>query len=82
MDGIAVHSDAKRKSVGSHLLKEVAKYAKDHNFSCVRLDIIDINPKAKILYERMGSKSVKVESYPFLKWLLGSSGSTTMKLIV
>ncbi|PFG10768.1 MULTISPECIES: GNAT family N-acetyltransferase [unclassified Marinobacter] len=82
MDGIAVHSDARGKGVGSHLLKEVAKYAKDHKFNSVRLDVIDINPKAKILYERMGFKSVKIESYPYLKWLLGFSGSTTMELTV
>jgi ribosomal protein S18 acetylase RimI-like enzyme len=82
MDGIAVHSDARGKGVGSYLLKEVAKYAKDHQFNTVRLDVIDINTKAKILYERMGFKSVKTESYPYLKWLLGFSSSTTMELSV
>lgn len=82
MDGIAVHSDARGKGVGSHLLTEVAKYAKVHKFNSVRLDVIDINTKAKILYERMGFKSVKTESYPYLKWLLGFSGSTTMELSV
>ena len=82
MDGIAVHSDARGKGVGSHLLTEIAKYAKEHEFNKVRLDVIDINSKAKILYERMGFKSVKTESYPYLKWLLGFSGSTTMELSV
>ncbi|MFQ3171553.1 MAG: ribosomal protein S18 acetylase RimI-like enzyme [Oleispira sp.] len=82
MDGIAVHSDARGEGVGSHLLKEVAKYAKEHKFDRVRLDVIDINTKAKILYERMGFKSVKTESFPYLKWLLGFSGSTTMELSV
>ncbi|GAC28973.1 GNAT family N-acetyltransferase [Brumicola pallidula] len=82
MDGIAVHSDARGKGVGSYPLKEVAKYAKDHQFNTVRLDVIDINTKAKILYERMGFKSVKTESYPYLKWLLGFSSSTTMELTV
>jgi ribosomal protein S18 acetylase RimI-like enzyme len=82
MDGIAVHSDARGKGVGSYLLKEAAKYAKDHQFNTVRLDVIDINTKAKILYERMGFKSVKTESYPYLKWLLGFSSSTTMELSV
>ncbi|MFT6976182.1 MAG: ribosomal protein S18 acetylase RimI-like enzyme [Bermanella sp.] len=82
MDGIAVHSDARGKGVGSHLLNEVAKYAKGHEFNIVRLDVIDTNTKAKILYERMGFKSVKIESYPYLKWLLGFSSSTTMELSV
>jgi GNAT superfamily N-acetyltransferase len=82
MDGIAVHSNARGKGVGSYLLTEIAKYAKEHEFNKVRLDVIDINSKAKILYERMGFKSVKTESYPYLKWLLGFSGSTTMELNV
>ena len=82
MDGIAVHSDVRGKGIGSRLLTEVAKYAKEHKFDNVRLDVIDINAKAKILYERMGFKPVKTESYPYLKWLLGFSGSTTMELSV
>ncbi|NRA22491.1 MAG: GNAT family N-acetyltransferase [Oceanospirillaceae bacterium] len=82
MDGIAVHFEARGKGVGGHLLTEIAKYAKEHKFNSVRLDVIDINSKAKALYERMGFKSVKTESYPYLKWLLGFSGSTTMELSV
>ena len=79
MGGIAVHFNARGEGVGSHLFKEVAAYAKEHNFDRVRLDVIDINTKAKILYERMGFKSVKTESFPYLKWLLGFSDSTTME---
>ena len=82
MDGIAVHFEARGKGVGRHLLTEITKYAKEHKFNSVRLDVIDINSKAKALYERMGFKSVKTESYPYLKWLLGFSGSTTMELSV
>jgi len=80
MDGISVHSDARGKGVGSRLLSEVARYAKEHQFNRVRLDVIDINAKAKKLYERMGFTAVKVDSYPYLKWLLGFGGSTTMVL--
>lgn len=82
MDGIAVDSDARGEGIGSHLLKEVVKYAKDHEFESVRLDVININTKAKIFYQRMGFKAVKTIRYPYLKWLLGFSGSTTMSLSV
>ena len=74
MDGIAVHFEARGKGVGGLFLTEITKYAKEHKFNSVRLDVIDINSKAKALYERMGFKSVKTESYPYLKWLLGFSG--------
>jgi len=80
MDGIVVHSDARGKGVGSRLLEEVASYAKEHEFGRVRLDVIDINSKAKKLYERKGFKAVKTECFPYLRWLLGFGGSTTMEL--
>lgn len=82
MDGIAVHSEARGKGIGSQLLTKVAQHAKEHDFNTVRLDVIDTNPRAKALYERMGFKSTNTEYYPYLKWLLGFSGSTTMELTV
>jgi len=80
MDGIAVHSEARGKGIGSRLLEEIENYAKEHGFDRVRLDVIDINPKAKKLYERKGFKAVKTEHFPYLRWLLGFAGSTTMEL--
>lgn len=80
MDGIAVQADDRGKGVGSRLLEEIAKYAKKHKFNRVRLDVIDINEKAKKLYERKGFEVVKTEYFPYLRWLLGFSGSTTMEL--
>lgn len=80
MDGIAVRSDARGRGIGTRLLKEIRKLAEQQGFNHVRLDVIDINPKAKKLYERMGFKAVKTESFPYLKGLLGFGGVTTMVL--
>ena len=82
MDGIAVHADSRGKGVGSKLLGKIAMYAQQNKFKNVRLDVIDINPEAKKLYKRMGFKAVKTERFPYLRWLLGFSGSTTMLLSV
>jgi ribosomal protein S18 acetylase RimI-like enzyme len=82
MDGIAVHADSRGKGVGSQLLEKIAIYAQQNKFNSVRLDVIDINPKAKKLYERKGFKAVKTDWFPYLRWLLGFSGSTTMQLSV
>lgn len=79
MDGIAVQADARGKGVGSRLLEEIARYANEHKFDRIRLDVIDINPKARKLYERKGFEAVKTEYFPYLRWLLGFSGSTTME---
>ncbi len=80
MDGIVVLSDARGKGVGSRLLEEVADYGRAHGFDRIRLDVIDTNPKAKQLYERKGFGAVKTEYFPYLRWLLGFGGSTTMEL--
>lgn len=82
MDGIAVRSDARGMGVGSRLLNEIRKYAKQHEYNRVRLDVIDTNHKAKKLYERMGFEAVKTENFPYLKSFLGFGGVTTMELIV
>lgn len=82
MDGIAVRSDARGMGVGSTLLEEIKKYAKQHGYDRVRLDVIDTNPKAKKLYERVGFKAVKTESFPYLKGFLGFGGITTMELSI
>jgi ribosomal protein S18 acetylase RimI-like enzyme len=82
MDGIAVRSDARGMGVGSTLLDEIRKYAMQHGFNRVRLDVIDTNPKAKKLYERRGFEAVKAESFPYLKSFLGFGGVTTMELSV
>jgi ribosomal protein S18 acetylase RimI-like enzyme len=78
MDGISVHSLARGKGIGTKLLAEIKELGKNEGYKQIRLDVIDINPKAKELYERVGFETVKTESYPFLKGILGFSGSSTM----
>ena len=80
MDGIVVHADSRRKGIGSKLLEEITRFAQDNDFNSVRLDVIDTNLQAKKLYERKGFKAEKTDNFPYLRWLLGFSSSTTMKL--
>lgn len=80
MDGIAVVSECRRQGIGSLLLDHVIGYAKTNGFDSVRLDVIDSNPRARKLYESKGFVAVKTEYFPYLKWLIGFSGATTMKL--
>lgn len=82
MDGIVVHRGFREKGIGSKLLDEVARYASEHRYDRVRLDVIDTNPRAKTLYEQKGFQAVKTEEYPYLRWLLGFGSSTTMELVV
>ena len=80
MDGIAVHRDYRGKGIGGKLLKELAEYARENRYEKIRLDVIDTNPGAKKLYERVGFKAIRTEKFPYLRWLLGFSSSTTMVL--
>jgi len=82
MDGIAVRGDFRGKGVGSKLLDEIARYASENNYNRIRLDVIDTNPRARKLYERRGFKVVKTEKFPYLRWLLGFSSSTTLVLSI
>ena len=80
MDGIAVHQDYRGKGIGRRLLEELAVYAKEKGYNKLRLDVINTNPGARKLYERVGFEPVKTEWFPYLRWLLGFSGSTAMVL--
>lgn len=80
MDGIAVDCQFRGQGIGSMLLDHIISYAGENGFTSVRLDVIDSNDRARRLYESKGFVAVKTESYPYLKWLLGFSGATTMKL--
>ncbi|MGR3913116.1 MAG: GNAT family N-acetyltransferase [Gammaproteobacteria bacterium] len=80
MDGIAVRADARGRGIGGRLLDEIAAYARAHGYERVRLDVIDINPRAKKLYERKGFSAVSVERFEWLRWLLKFGGATRMEL--
>ncbi|MGQ7288268.1 GNAT family N-acetyltransferase [Vreelandella venusta] len=80
MDGIAVDSRFRGQGIGSILLDSIIAHAVDNGFKTVRLDVIDSNPRAKKLYESKGFVATKHDDFPYLKWLIGFSGSTTMVL--
>lgn len=79
MDGIAVHTDYRGHGIGSQLLNGIVSHARENGFDTVRLDVIDTNPGAKRLYERSGFVPIRIERFPYLRWLLGFGASTTME---
>ena len=82
MDGIVVDGSYRGSGIGSDLLNSIIIHAQENDFKTVRLDVIDSNPRARKLYESKGFVAVKTEYFPYLKWLIGFSGSTTMVLDV
>lgn len=82
LDNIAVNCQFRSQGIGSLLLDNVFAYAKEHHYKRILLDVVDTNPRAKKLYEQKGFKTIKQETFPYLRWLLTFGGTTTMAQIV
>jgi ribosomal protein S18 acetylase RimI-like enzyme len=78
MDGICVTADARGLGVGSALLDAILATAQERGVSAVRLDVINTNPRAKALYERLGFKAIGQEHLGPLSWVFGFKSATKM----
>lgn len=78
MDGIAVAPEARGTGIGTLLLDEIAAIAAESGHDRVRLDVIDVNPRARALYERRGFAATATTRTPYLRRLMGFAAVTTM----
>ncbi|MEL7213928.1 MAG: GNAT family N-acetyltransferase [Pseudomonadota bacterium] len=78
MDGICVDAAARGHGVGTLLMGTILEEARRRGLSQVRLDVIDSNPRARALYERLGFQAGATESYAWLKPLFGFKSATRM----
>ncbi|MFF8838030.1 GNAT family N-acetyltransferase [Streptomyces sp. NPDC015130] len=78
MDGIAVAPGHRGAGIGSLLLREIAAVAAEAGCRRIRLDVIDVNPRARALYERHGFVAVRTDRTPYLRDLMGFGAVTTM----
>lgn len=82
MDGIFVSSQARGQGVGTALLDAIKHRAQAMGYDHVRLDVIDINPRARALYEQQGFVAGKTEdAWPF-NHIFGFRASTRMVFMV
>jgi ribosomal protein S18 acetylase RimI-like enzyme len=82
IDGVAVASAARGLGVGTAMLAEAAAITAELGLRVVRLDVVDTNPRAQMLYERLGYRVVKVENFGYMRRILGVGGMTSMELPV
>ena len=73
--GIAVHHTMRGRGVGTLLLDALEKRAHEEGFTRLSLEVVDTNPEARRLYERLGFRVIKRES---LGWLTKSAGFTAV----
>ena len=75
-------SEAREQRVSIKLLTRIADHARATGHHAVRLDVIDTNPRARALYERVGFKAKgQTKLGPFAR-VFGFSSATTMVLEV
>ncbi len=66
IDPIVVSSEARGMGIGTKLLEAVFDLAKRLKKKKVILEVVDTNPMAKKLYEKVGFREVKAEELAFL----------------
>lgn len=79
MDGIVVRTERRGHGIGTQLLSRIFDVAAEHGKQVVRLDVVDTNPAAHRLYERMGFVEIKNQRVPFLRRVMGFSAAKTME---
>lgn len=80
MDGICVSTQARGQGVGQALFARLFDLARDRGFDRVTLDVINTNPRARALYDRLGFQATGTETTGPLKPLLGFGSATKMVL--
>lgn len=71
IDGIVTDSEYRGKNIGTTMLNNTFQIAKELRFGSIFLEVIDRNPEAKKLYERLGFVSEKKKNVPFPKIFMG-----------
>lgn len=59
LEFLSVSQKYRGQGIGSKLIEQTEKYAKDMGFKTLTLDVIDSNPRAKKLYEDFGFVEAK-----------------------
>jgi ribosomal protein S18 acetylase RimI-like enzyme len=76
---IVVDASMRGKGIGTSLMQAVFEIAQQNKLYAVVLEVIDTNPDAQRLYERLGFKPVRTRKHRYLRNLIGSSAVTTMR---
>jgi len=78
IDSIAVDKSFRSLGIGTQLINKVFEFARTKGFKEVVLEVINTNPRAKALYERIGFKKTKIVRYYFLTRSAGFSSEYIM----
>ena len=70
IEAVAVSELARGKGIGTKLFDAIFQFANEKEYKSITLQVIDINPRAKELYKRLGFEVVKQnKTWPLNKWI-------------
>ena len=79
IDGLAVSAAERGRGIGTQLLSEADVIARELALPWIRLDVLDTNPRAQALYERLGFKVTKVQSFRYKQRWTGFGALISME---
>jgi ribosomal protein S18 acetylase RimI-like enzyme len=56
---IAATENARGRGVGTFLLEDTFAFARSQGYKKLKLEVVDTNPRARALYERVGFRTVR-----------------------
>jgi ribosomal protein S18 acetylase RimI-like enzyme len=63
---LSVQREMRGNNIGTKIIYEIIKYAKENKFNGLKLTVVDTNQGAMKLYERIGFKIIKTVKYGFI----------------
>jgi len=83
LSSLSVKPTYRGQGIGTALVNEFLRVAKEKGYRTVHLEVINTNKRAKSLYERLGFKIVKYHKIPapWDRWL-GFSGKYDMEYVI
>ncbi len=78
VDGIAVSGRARGQGIGTALIAALCTEGERRGYRAIRLEVIETNPRARALYERMGFAATGTDRLGLLRYAFGFDSATTM----
>ena len=78
LDGLGVQADLRGRGIGTALLKAVDRRARELDKTEVILEVVDTNPQARALYERLGYRTVLTTR----RWMFRLAGFSAAHLML
>ena len=79
INAVAVRADMRGRGIGTQMLLASRTFAQSLGLHALRLSVVDTNPDARRLYERLGFQHMRTSRFPLLRRLKGFSAVTSMR---